>query len=152
MPLQPGDAAPDFTGEAHNGQQVRLAGYRGKSVVVLYFYPKDNTSICTRQACGFRDAYEEFAKAGAVVIGVSADSLQRHRAFAASRNLPFLLLTDQDGSLRRAYDVRKTLGIPPGRVTYVIDKQGIVRHSFSALFSAEQHVAEALRVVQELVH
>ena len=126
--------APDFTREAHNGQQVRLADYRGKSVVVLYFYPMDGTPVCTKQACGFRDAFEEFTKLGAVVIGVSADSLERHRAFAASRALPFLLLSDQDGSLRKAYQVPKTLGILPSRVTYVIDKQGIIRHVFSALF------------------
>jgi peroxiredoxin Q/BCP len=120
-------------------------------VVVLYFYPKDNTSMCTKQACGFRDAYEELVEAGAVVIGVSADPLQRHRAFATSQNLPFLLLSDRDGSLRRAYGVRKLLGVLPGRVTYVIDKQGIIRHAFSALFSAEEHVTEALKVVHELV-
>jgi peroxiredoxin Q/BCP len=150
MPLQPGDAAPDFAAEAHDGRQVKLSDHRGKNVVVLYFYPKDNTSLCTKQACGFRDAYDEFAKAGAVVIGVSADSLQRHRTFAAGRNLPFWLLSDKDGSLRRAYAVRNVLGILPRRVTFVIDKQGIVRHSFSALFSADEHVAEALRIVHEL--
>ena len=72
--LHPGDPAPDFTAEAHNGQQVRLADYRGKSVVVLYFYPMDGTPVCTKEACGFRDAFEEFSKLGAVVIGVSADS------------------------------------------------------------------------------
>jgi thioredoxin-dependent peroxiredoxin len=144
--------APDFTREDHNGQHVRLADYRGKSVVVLYFYPMDGTMVCTKQACGFRDAFEEFAKLGAVVIGVSADSLERHRAFAASRALPFLLLSDRDGALRKAYQVPKTLGILPGRVTYVIDRQGIIRHVFSALFSAERHVAEALKIVQELVH
>jgi peroxiredoxin Q/BCP len=142
--------APDFTREAHDGQQVGLADYRGKNVVVLYFYPKDGTPVCTKEACAFRDAYEEFTKLGAVVIGVSADSPERHRAFAASRSLPFLLLSDQDGSLRNAYQVPKALGILPGRVTYVIDKQGIIRHVFSALFSAEQHVAEAIKIVRGL--
>ncbi len=103
---------------------------------MLYFYPMDGTPVCTKEACGFRDAFEEFTKLGAVVIGVSADSPERHRAFAASRALPFLLLSDQEGSLRKAYQVPKTLGILPGRVTYVIDKQGIVRHVFSASFLA----------------
>jgi peroxiredoxin Q/BCP len=142
--------APDFTREAHDGQQVRLADHRGKSVVVLYFYPKDGTPVCTKEACAFRDAYEEFTKLGAVVIGVSADSPERHRVFAASRALPFLLLSDQDGSLRKAYQVPKTLGIMPSRVTYVIDKAGVIRHFFSALFSAERHVAEALGIVRAL--
>ena len=143
--------APDFTRQAHNGQQVRLADYRGKSVVVLYFYPKDGTPVCTKEACAFRDAYEEFTKLGAVVIGASDDSLDRHRTFAASRALPFLLLSDDDGSLHKAYQVPKTLGILPGRVTYVIDKAGIVRHVFSAMLQAERHVAEALAMVRELV-
>ena len=143
--------APDFTLEAHNGQQVRLADYRGKNEVVLYFYPMDGTPVYTKEACGFRDAFEEFTKLGAVVIGVSADSPERHRAFAVSRALPFLLLSDQDGSLRKAYRVPKTLGILPSRVTYVIDKAGVVRHVFSALFSAERHVVEALGIVRELV-
>jgi peroxiredoxin Q/BCP len=143
--------APGFDLEAHNGRQVRLADYRGKNVVVLYFYPRDGTPVCTQEACGFRDAFEEFAKLGAVVVGVSADSPDRHRAFAASRSLPFLLLSDRDGSLRKAYRVPKTLGILPGRVTYVIDKAGTVRHVFSALFSAQRHVAEALEVVRALV-
>ena len=143
-------SAPDFAREAHNGQQVRLADYRGKSVVVLYFYPKDGTPVCTKEACAFRDGYEEFTKLGAVVIGVSADSPERHRAFAASRALPFLLLSDQDGSLRKAYQVPKTLGIMPSRVTYVIDKAGVVRHVFSALLLADRHVAEALGIVRAL--
>jgi thioredoxin-dependent peroxiredoxin len=142
--------APDFTAEAHNGEEVRLAGYRGKSVVVLYFYPMDGTPTCTKEACGFRDAFEEFTKLGAVVIGVSASSPERHQTFAASRALPFLLLSDKDGSLRKAYQVPKTLGVLPGRVTYVIDKAGVVRHVFDSLFSAEQHIQEALAVVRRL--
>jgi thioredoxin-dependent peroxiredoxin len=128
-----------------------LDDYQGNNVVVLYFYPRDGTPVCTKQACSFRDAYEEFAKLGTVVIGVSADSLERHRAFAARRALPFLLLSDQDGSLRKTYQVPKTLGILPSRVTYVIDKQGIIRHVFSALFSGQEHVTEALKIVRELV-
>jgi peroxiredoxin Q/BCP len=149
--IQAGDPAPDFAAQAHNGQQVRLADHRDNRVVVLYFYPKDGTPVCTKEACGFRDAYDEFARAGAVVIGVSGDSTERHRAFANEQRLPFLLVSDQDGSLRKAYRVPKALGILPGRVTYVIDKSGIVRHVFTALFSAERHVTEALKVVQELV-
>jgi peroxiredoxin Q/BCP len=148
--LHSGDPAPDFTAEAHNGQQVRLLDYRGKSVVVLYFYPMDGTPICTKEARGFRDAYEEFTKLGAIVIGVSADSPERHRNFATSRALPFLLLSDQDSSLRKAYQVPNVLGLVPRRVTYVIDKQGIIRHVFSALFSGQEHVAEALKIVREL--
>ena len=124
--------APDFTREAHSGQQVRLADCWGRQVVVLYFYPMVGMPVCTKEACSFRNAFEEFTKLGAMVIGVSADSPERHRSFAASRGLPFLLLSDRDGSLRNAYRVPKTLGFLPSRVTYVIDKAGIVRHVFSA--------------------
>lgn len=145
-----GQPAPDFSGEAHTGQQVSLADYRDKQVVVLYFYPRDGTPVCTKEACAFRDAYEEFAKAGAVVIGVSADAVDRHRAFVASHRLPFLLLSDRDGAIRKAYGVSKTLGLLPGRVTYVIDKEGFVRHVFRSMLSADRHVTEALEVVRRL--
>ena len=147
---RPGDHAPDFTVLAHTGQQVSLADFHGKTAVVLYFYPRDGTPVCTKEACAFRDAYEDFAKAGAVVIGVSGDSLDRHRDFASGQRLPFLLASDEDGSLRKSFGVPRTLGILPGRVTYVIDKEGIVRHVFNSLFSADRHVAEALEIVRGL--
>lgn len=146
----PGQPAPDFAGQAHTGQRVSLADFRGKQLVVLYFYPMNGTPVCTKEACAFRDAYEEFAKAGAVVIGVSADAVGRHRAFVASHGLPFLLLSDRDGTIRKAYGVSKTLGLLPGRVTLVIDKEGIVRHVFRSMFSADRHVTEALHVVRRL--
>jgi len=148
--LQVGDSAPDFVAQAHDGSTVRLADYRGHQAVVLFFYPQDNTPICTAEACAFRDAYEDFVRAGAVVIGVSGDSLAAHQGFAARRRLPFLLVSDEDGALRRAFVVPRTLGLFPGRVTYVIDKEGIVRHIFNAPLAAGQHVREALQVLGEL--
>jgi thioredoxin-dependent peroxiredoxin len=149
--IQSGEQAPDFTATAHTGRQVSLAEFRGKNVVVLYFYPKDGTAICTKEACAFRDAYERFAEAGAVVIGVSGDTLDRHRAFAGDQRLPFLLVSDRDGSLRTAYGVPKSFGLLPGRVTYVIDKEGIIRCVFNSQFSADRHVTEALKIVEGLV-
>jgi peroxiredoxin Q/BCP len=148
--VQTGDRAPDFTSQAHTGQQVSLAEFRGQKVVVLYFYPKDESAICTREACSFRDAYEDFVQAGAVVIGVSSDSLESHKAFASGNRLPFILVADTDGLLRKTYGVPKALGIMPGRVTYVIDKQGVVRHIFSSQLSADRHVVEALSMVRQL--
>lgn len=148
--IQVGDAAPDFTAETQNGQTISLAEFRGKNVVVLYFYPKDGTSVCTQEACAFRDAYEDFVKAGAVVIGVSADTLERHKSFADQQRLPFMLVSDQDGLLRKAFGVPKALGLLPGRVTYVIDREGIVRHVFNSMFNADKHVTEALAIVREL--
>jgi peroxiredoxin Q/BCP len=148
--IQVGDRAPDFSGVTQAGQRVALADYLGKQAVVLYFYPQDGTAVCTAQACAFRDAYEDFTKAGAVVIGVSGDSEKKHEEFASGKKLPFLLLSDADGALRTAFGVPKTLWLLPGRVTYVIDKQGIVRHVFNSQFSAGKHVTEALDMVKKL--
>lgn len=145
-----GDRAPGFTLPSQTGAQVSLADYRGDKAVVLFFYPKDGTPVCTKEACSFRDAYEDFVQAGAVVIGVSSDPVESHQSFASGHRLPFVLLSDVDGSLRKAFGVPKTLGLLPGRVTFVIDKEGIVRHVFSSQFAADQHVAEALAVVRQL--
>ena len=146
-----GDRAPQVTFSLHTGERRALESYRGHHAVVVYFYPKDYTPICTREACAFRDAYEDFVDAGAVVIGVSADSDQSHRSFAQFHRLPFLLASDVDDAIRNAFAVPKTLGILPGRVTYIIDKQGTVRHVFNAQFLGERHVKEALEIVRELV-
>ena len=145
-----GDRAPDFALPSQTGAQVSLAEYRGKQAVVLFFYPKDGTAVCTKEACSFRDAYEDFVQAGAVVMGVSSDAVESHQAFASGHRLPFVLLADAAGSLRKAFGVPKTLGLLPGRVTYVIDKEGIVRRVFSSQLSADRHVAEALTVVRQL--
>ncbi|MCC6123552.1 MAG: peroxiredoxin [Pirellulales bacterium] len=148
--LKIGDRAPDFTLPSQEGEPVSLADYRGKQAVVLFFYPKDESPICTKEACGFRDAYEDFAAAGAAVIGASSDSAESHEAFAAHHRLPFLLLADEGGALRKAFGVPKTLGIMPGRVTYVIDKEGIIRLIFNSQLSAVDHVAEAMKIVRQL--
>jgi peroxiredoxin Q/BCP len=150
MSIQIGDRAPEVTGTTQTGETISLANYLGKQTVVLYFYPKDNTPVCTAQACAFRDVYEDFVAAGAVVIGVSSDSPASHEKFATGKDLPFILLSDQEGSLRKAFGVPKTLGLLPGRVTYVIDKQGIVRHVFNSQFFAGKHVKQALAMVQQL--
>jgi len=145
-----GDRAPDFTLASHTGADVSLADFRGQKAVVLFFYPKDGTPVCTQEACSFRDAYEDFVQSGAAVIGVSSDPVESHQGFARRQRLPFVLLSDPDGSLRKAFGVPKSLGLLPGRVTYVIDKDGIVRHVFSSQFSAERHVSESLAVVRQL--
>jgi thioredoxin-dependent peroxiredoxin len=148
--LKIGDRAPDFSLVSQDGKTVTLADFLGKNAVVLFFYPKDESPICTKEACSFRDAYEDFVKAGAVVIGVSSDSAESHREFAAHHRLPFLMLADENGALRKAFGVPKTLGILPGRVTYVIDKQGVVRLIFNSQLSAADHVSEALEIVNKI--
>jgi thioredoxin-dependent peroxiredoxin len=145
-----GDKAPDFTLPSQAGEQVRLSDRFGERIVVLYFYPKDETVGCTKEACAFRDSYEVFAEAGAEVIGVSSDSVDRHAAFAGHHELPFTLLSDQGGQVRKSYAVPATLGILPGRVTYVIDRAGIVRHVFSSQTNIGRHVNDALDVVKKL--
>jgi peroxiredoxin Q/BCP len=148
--VQAGQEAPGFTLPSQSGAPVSLADYRGKQVVVLYFYPKDNTSGCTAEACAFRDSHEVFAEAGAAVIGVSSDSVDSHGKFASKHKLPFVLVSDSGGAVRGQYGVPKALGLLPGRVTYVIDRDGVVRHVFSSMTHIDQHIAEALAVVKEL--
>jgi len=148
--IQVGDKAPDFTLPAQTGEEVRLSDRLGQRVVVLYFYPKDETSGCTAEACAFRDSYEVFAEAGAEVIGVSSDSVDKHAAFADHHKLPFTLVSDEKGQLRKTYGVPSILGVVPGRVTYVIDRTGTVRHEFSSMTNIGRHVNDALDVVKEL--
>lgn len=144
--LTVGVKAPDFQALDQNGQTVRLSDYRGRWVV-LFFYPKDNTPICTREACGFRDAYDEFLDIGAIVLGVSSDPPESHAHFAEKNRLAFPLLTD-DGSLSRLFGVRKLLGILPRRVTFVIDPEGTVAMVFSADMFAKAHVKRAMQAIR----
>lgn len=148
--IELGDPAPEITLRTHTDEEISLVGYRGRRAVVVFFYPMAGTPVCTIEACGFRDAYEDFTRLGAVVIGVSGDSVDRHETFAKKHQLPFLLVSDEDGHVRRAFGVPKSMGLLPGRVTYVIDKDGIVRHVFNSQFAADRHVREALAVVRGL--
>lgn len=145
-----GDAAPDLELLNQDDEKFRLDDYRGKNAVVVFFYPKDGTPLCTKEACVFRDAYEDFVDAGAVVIGISGDSAERHQAFASDHRLPFALVSDTDGNARRAFGAPKSMGLLPGRVTYVIDKEGFVQHVFSSQLAADRHVTEALEVIRRL--
>jgi peroxiredoxin Q/BCP len=148
--VQVGDPAPDFTLPSITGKAVSLSDFIGQKDIVLYFYPKDNTSGCVAEACAFRDSYEVFKDAGAEVIGVSSDSEESHQSFAREHRLPFILLSDVGGKVRKLYGVPSTFGLLPGRVTYILDKQGIVRHIFSATFAPQKHVDEALKALQTL--
>ena len=144
MKVKIGDAAPDFTLESGSGRKVSLSDYKGKKSVVLYFYPKDETQGCTREACSFRDSYEAFKELGAEVIGISSDSPDSHKRFSEHHQLPFVLLSDPKKELRKLYGVPSNLGLFPGRVTYVIDREGIVRHIFNSQIHPEKHVEEAI--------
>jgi peroxiredoxin Q/BCP len=145
-----GDPAPDFTLPDHQGNDVTLSGFLGESNVVLYFYPKDFSPGCTAQACFFRDNYEDFTDMGAVVIGVSGDSPESHKRFIEEHLLPFILLSDGENEIRKLYGATKGLGLLPGRVTYIIDKKGVVRHVFTSEINMRKHVDEALRILRKL--
>ena len=150
MPIAVGDPAPAVTLDLQDGRSINLSDFRGERSVVLFFYPKDNTPVCTAEACSFRDAYSDISGLDAEVIGISSDSVGSHQKFAEKHNLPFPLASDPNGTLRRAFGVPRTLGLFPGRTTYVIDKSGVVRLVFSAALSADKHVAEAKRTLATL--
>ncbi len=139
-----GSKAPNFTLRSQSGANVSLEDFLNKSPVVLFFYPKDDTPGCTKQACAFRDDYGQFGAVDAEVLGISSDSVESHKSFAENNGLPFVLLSDEGGRVRQLYGVPKTLGLMPGRVTYVIDKEGVVRHVFSSQLAVFRHVEEAL--------
>ncbi len=144
MGIKVGDRAPDFSLPDQTGKKVSLKEFRGKCWVVLYLYPKDDSPGCTKESCTFRDQYDVFREVGTEVIGVSSDSTESHQQFASKYRLPFILLSDQGGKVRKLYGVPTTLGVLPGRVTYVIDKSGVVRHIFSSQFNPTKHIEEAL--------
>lgn len=142
-----GDKAPDFTLPSQNGDNLNFRDLIGKKEIVLYFYPKDFTRGCTKEACAFRDNFETFTRKGAEVIGISSDSVGIHHQFASIHKLPFTLLADEEGKVRRLFGVTSTLGMIPGRATYVIDRSGIVRHIHNSQFRSTSHVDKAIAVL-----
>ncbi|MBE0647991.1 MAG: peroxiredoxin [Bacteroidales bacterium] len=150
MNIEAGSPAPAFALPDLNGKTVSLSDFLGKSNLVVYFYPKDESYGCTKEACSFRDQYEDFKEAGAEVIGISADDVESHKSFAANHRLPFILLSDPDKMAAKAYGVGKSMGILPGRVTFIIDKQGIIRGKFSSQLQFQKHIDEALSILKGL--
>ncbi len=140
LPDLVGKTAPDFTAAAHDGTSVHIAALKGKPVV-LYFYPKDETPGCTKEACAFRDSWQAIAATGAVLVGVSGDSLESHRSFAAHHHLPFLLVSDPDGAIGRLYGVPFRLFHQ--RQTFVIGADGTLRKVYRSV-DVSTHAAEIL--------
>ncbi|HSK99669.1 MAG TPA: peroxiredoxin [Rubrobacteraceae bacterium] len=139
-----GTRAPSFTLPSQSGEEVSLESLLERGPVVLFFYPADDTPGCTKEACAFRDDWGRFEEFGAEVVGISSDSVESHRRFAEKHSLPFVLLSDEGGRVRRLYRVPTTFGILPGRATYVIDEHGVVRHMFSSQLGVSRHVGEAI--------
>ncbi len=150
MGIREGDTAPRFTLPDQDGTLVTLDALLEKGPVVVFFYPKDETPGCTAEACSFRDSYEDFQDAGASVVGVSSDSSASHRRFRDKHGFPYVLLSDEKGRVRAEWGVPKTLGILDGRSTYVVGKDGVVRHVLHSQLMVKKHVAEALDVVKRL--
>lgn len=152
LKLKEGDKAPDFTAPTNGGGTVSLKDFKGKHLV-LYFYPKDDTPGCTKEACGFRDAFKDFEKAGAVVLGVSTDSVKKHDKFVEKFQLPFPLLADEDKSIVEAYGVwgkKKFMGreyMGTNRVTFLIDPKGKIKKIWPTV-KPEDHAAEVLAAIR----
>jgi len=142
-----GEHAPDFKLPDQNGATIRLRDLRSQGSVVIFFYPKDDTFGCTKEACRFRDDFAKFRQAGAQVVGISADSKGSHRRFAAKYDLPFTLLTDTGGRVRRQYGAAWLFGLVPRRATFTIDREGVIRGVSTSQKNFEAHVEEALRAL-----
>jgi len=149
MGLAVGDRAPQVVALDQQGVERRSDQLEGRWLV-LFFYPKDDTPGCTAEACAFRDGYGDLQALGAEVWGVSGDDGASHQRFASRHQLPFPLLVDRGNALRRAFGVPAVLGLLPGRVTYLIDPAGVIRHVFNNLLDGAAHQREALSVLRRL--
>jgi peroxiredoxin Q/BCP len=147
--IKVGDKIPSFSLPDQDGKTFDINTVLGKQPLVIYFYPKDETSVCTKEACSFRDNYQEFQKYGAKVIGISSDNVASHRKFADHYNLPFTLLSDSKQEVRKLFGVPKAFVIP-GRVTYIVNKEGVVVHTFNSLKDGEKHVTESLEALKKM--
>lgn len=142
-----GDRLPHFILKNESYQPIDISSVKGK-YLVLYFYPKDDTKGCVKEACSFRDAFQQLVDSGAVVYGISSDRPDSHAKFKAKYQLPFSLLSDTAGELRKLLGVPSDLfGLIPGRVTYIFNSEGSLIWKFKSLLSPEKHVEEALKVI-----
>jgi peroxiredoxin Q/BCP len=151
-PLVVGDKLPSFMLPDQDGIPFDIKDYVGKTAMVIYFYPKDDTPGCTKEACSFRDSFEKFTEKNIKVIGISSDDVESHKNFADKYNLPFTLLADTDSKVRNLFGVKSNiLGLIPGRVTYVIDKGGKVIFIYDSQFKAERHIEESIKAINASV-
>jgi thioredoxin-dependent peroxiredoxin len=149
MSVSIGSRVPSFILKNQHGKPFDVTTLINHQAMVIYFYPKDETAGCTKQACAFRDSYQDFRDAGAEVIGISSDSEASHGSFADHHNLPFILLSDPGGEVRKLFGVPSDLmGLLPGRVTYIVGKDGIVSYIFNSQIRIQKHIEEALRVLK----
>lgn len=151
MSIQIGDKIPSFTLLNQNNQEVDINSFVRTKNIVIYFYPKDNTPGCTKEACSFRDAMQNLNDLDCEIIGISADSVTSHKAFATQYNLKYNLLSDTNNQVRKLFGVPRNLfGIIPGRVSYICDKEGIVLHIVNSQMNPEKHIQETLETLQAI--
>lgn len=151
MSIQVGDKIPSFTLLNQNNQEVDINSFVRTKNIVIYFYPKDNTPGCTKEACSFRDAMQNLNDLDCEIIGISADSVSSHKAFATQYNLKYNLLSDTNNQIRKLFGVPRNLfGIIPGRVSYICDKEGIVLHIVNSQMNPEKHIQETLETLQAI--
>jgi len=146
--LAVGSTAPDFSATLDDGTPFKLSEFRGKQNVVLYFYPKDFTPGCTKEACSFRDSYDEIAAYDAIIFGVSGDDTSSHARFRETHRLPFPLIPDPDKAIIKLYEAKGTFGLMTARATYVIDKMGVIRAAIRHDFRVGEHVPEVLAALE----
>ena len=147
--LAVGDQLPSFSLKDQSGNTFNVDQFLGKTAMVIYFYPKDDTPGCTKEACSFRDSYEEFTDKNIKVIGISADDVESHRNFAEKYKLPFTLLADTDNKVRNLFGVKANMfGLIPGRVTYVVDKKGEIIFMYESQFKASSHIEESIKAIE----
>lgn len=148
--LQIGDKIPDFSLQDQHGKTITSQSLLGKGALVIYFYPKDDTPGCTKEACSFRDNFEAFTDINATVVGISADNVQSHKKFAKKYNLPFTLLSDNNNDVRKQFGVKGDFfGLIPGRVTFVANAKGEIIYVFSSQSKATEHITKSLEAISK---
>lgn len=148
--IEKGDQVPAFQLPDQTGETFDSKTLHGKKHVI-FFYPKDETPGCTKEACSFRDSYQDFQAAGAEVIGISSDEIRSHQSFISNHNLPYTLLSDTEKKVRKKFGVPGSLfGLIPGRVTYIVDSNGTVQHVFNSQLNSEGHVKKAIEIVNQI--
>ena len=145
--LETGDLVPRFSLYDQNGKLFNLSNEIGKHILVIYFYPKDESMVCTKEACAFRDSFNEFTKAGAIVVGINAGTVASHKAFQQHYNLPFTLLSDPDNKVYDMFGVKKKLFFS-GRETFVVDMKGKIVYQHEAMMQGKEHADDALAYIK----
>ncbi len=149
--LKVGDPVPSFTLPDQNGKPFNVGDYIGKKILVIYFYPKDESPVCTKEACAFRDKYEDFTQKGALVIGINSGTVESHKAFLEHYHLPFLLLSDTGNKVLEQFGVKSAFFMT-GRETFVIDLGGKVAFTYNSMLKGTRHMEETLAFIEKMQH